>query len=228
MFELVFDYGEVSVAVADSIRELQQRVHRMEGATLTRVLPVLETLAPLVSLRTGSVVTVDALGLVLALLAGPSRAGEWSAVVGLPDLGWEAAEQYGVDLSRTIAVPDPGEHWLTVTAGLVDVASVVVVRPTGSVSEHQAARIASRLRQRDAALVCYGAWPRASQRLNLDAPRWHGLGLGHGYLSGREVTVTARSGSAPPRSLQLLLPHDRVGVAAAPVTPPVLTAVPAG
>ena len=50
-------------------------------------------------------------------------------MVGAPDLGYEAAAELGVDLERTIVVPHPGEHWLSVVAALVDVASVVLVRP---------------------------------------------------------------------------------------------------
>ena len=78
----------------------------------------------------------------MALLAGPSQAGEWSAVVGVPDLGLEAAAAYGLDLDRTVVVPRPGEHWLSVTAGLLEVGRWSLVRPYARVSEHQAERLA--------------------------------------------------------------------------------------
>jgi hypothetical protein len=224
----MFDYEQVSVATAESIRDLQQRVHRMQGSGVTRTLPVLDPLAPLITLRTGSAYAVDSLSLVLALLAGPSAAGEWSAVVGLPDLGWEAAQGFGVDLSRTVAVPDPGEHWLSVTAGLVDVTSVVVVRPPATVTEHQAARIGARLRQRDACLIACGPWPRAAQRLGVSAPSWEGLGSGHGHLRRRTVTVTATTGTAPPRRAELWLPTPGATVAPVAHPAPLLTDVQAG
>ena len=56
--------------------------------------------------------------LALALMAGPSRAGSWCAVVGVTDFGVEAASALGVDLARTVVVPEPGEQWLEVTAAL--------------------------------------------------------------------------------------------------------------
>jgi hypothetical protein len=221
----MFDYGGVSAATAESIRELQQRVHRMQGSGLARPLPVLDPLAPLVTLQTGSAYAVDSLSLVLALLAGPSAAGEWSAVVGLPDLGWEAAQGFGVDLTRTVAVPEPGEHWLSVTAGLLDVTTVVAVRPPAAVTEHQAARIVARLRQRDACLIVYGRWPRAASRLGMSAPSWEGLGSGHGHLRRRTVTVTATTGTAPPRRAELWLPTTDATVAAAVRPTPSLSSV---
>ena len=53
----------------------------------------------------------------MSLMAGPSQAGEWTAVVGVPEFGFDAALAFGVDLGRCIVVPEPGEHWLSVTAG---------------------------------------------------------------------------------------------------------------
>ena len=66
-------------------------------------------------------------------------------------VGFDAALAFGVDLGRCIVVPEPGEHWLSVTAGLVEVTSLVLVRPPVAVSEQQAARMLARLRQKDAA-----------------------------------------------------------------------------
>ena len=92
-------------------------------------------LAGVLQLKTGGAYAVDSPSLAMALMAGPSQAGEWSAVVGMPDFGLEAAAAYGLDLDRTVVVPDPGEHWLSVTAGLLEVATLVLVRPSaGSAS----------------------------------------------------------------------------------------------
>lgn len=194
-----------ALATPPRIVELQQRVHRMEGAALTRALPVVPALSGLLQLRTGTVCAVDSPALALAVLAGPSGAGEWVAMVGVPDLGLEAAAELGVDLTRTVLVPEPGEHWLSVTAGLVDVASVVLVRPPVGVSEAQAARLVARLRQKDAALVALGEWPRSAVRLVTAGSRWSGLGCGHGHLTSRQLTVTVHSNVAPPRHALLQL-----------------------
>ena len=225
----------MSAPAATSVHELQQRVRRMEGTSVSRDLDLLPGLAGSMSLRTGTVSTVDSLGLALALLAGPSQAGEWSAVVGIPDLGWHAAADFGVDLTRTVWVPDPGEHWLSVAAGLVDVTTVVVVRPPGLVSEHQASRLVARLRQRDAALlVCgspvtgQGAWPRAHQRLSVTDSCWQGVGRGYGLLTSRRVTVRVAVGAVPPRDLEVWLPDAQLAVTPARPLTPDLVAVKAG
>ena len=146
-------------------------------------------------LRTGAACAVDSTGLALALATGPSRAGRWVAVVAMPDVGWEAAAHLGLDLGRTVAVPEPGDHWLSVVAGLIDVVPVVLVRPPSRVSEAQASRIAARLRQRGSVLIVEGAWPRAAVSVTTVANRWAGLGWGFGHLQSRDLTVEIRTGS---------------------------------
>ena len=177
----------------------------MQGSAVTRTLESLPGLAGLLPLRTGGAYATDSLSLAMALLAGPSAAGEWSAVVGIPDFGLEAAATYGMDLDRTAVVPRPGEHWLSVTAGLLDVAGVVLVRPGAAVTEHQAERLRARLRQKDAVLVCLGAWPRAAATLRVTRSTWVGLGHGHGHLVARQVEVVVRAGASP-RTVSLWLP----------------------
>ncbi len=187
----------------------------MQGSAVTRTLESLPGLAGVLPLRTGGAYATDSLSLAMALLAGPSAAGEWSAVVGMPDFGLEAAAAYGLDLDRTVVVPRPGEHWLSVTAGLLDVAGVVLVRPSATVTEHQAERLRARLRQKDAALVCLGAWPRADATLRVTRSTWTGLGQGHGHLVARQVEVMVRTGASPRTvSLWLPAPDQRVLVTA--------------
>lgn len=187
------------------VHELRQRVQRMQGSAVTRTLESLPGLAGVLSLKTGGAYATDSLSLAMALLAGPSSAGEWAAVVGVPDFGLEAAAAYGLDLDRTVVVPRPGEHWLSVTAGLLDVAGVVLVHPYAAVTEHQAERLRARLRQKDAALVCLGAWPRADATLRVTRSAWVGLGQGHGHLVARQVEVLVGTGASP-HSVSLWLP----------------------
>ena len=94
-------------ALADNprVHELRQRVQRMQGSAVTRTLESLPGLEGVLPLRTGGAYATDSLSLAMALLAGPSSAGEWSAVVGMPDFGLEAAAAYGLDLDRTVVVP---------------------------------------------------------------------------------------------------------------------------
>ena len=188
---------------AGTLDELRQRVHRMQGGASGRRLP---GLVPELDLATGAAYATDSAGLALALLAGPSAAGEWVGVVGAPDLGYEAAAALGVDLERTIVVPHPGEHWLSVVAALVDVASVVLVRPSVAVGEHPAERLRARLRTKDAALVCWGEWPRCSARFRVRESVWSGLGRGHGHLSGRRLVVEVGRTGSPRQTFGLDLP----------------------
>jgi hypothetical protein len=206
------------VSATPTITDLRQRVNRMQGAAVSRRLPLLPGLTDVVSLHTGMVASLDSPGLAMSLMAGPSQAGEWTAVVGVPEFGFDAALAFGVDLGRCIVVPEPGEHWLSVTAGLVEVTTLVLVRPPIPVSEQQAGRMLARLRQKDAALLVDTgllgdrAWPRPQRRLAVTDNRWSGLGHGHGHLQSRRVTVRSRGGGVPDRTVDLWLPDERLDV----------------
>jgi hypothetical protein len=209
------------------VRELQSRIRGMQRTRLdSRALPTIPALSELLpggALTAGSAYAVDdSTTLALGLLLGPSRAGSWCAVVGMPDLGVEAAVGLGIDLERLVLVPHPGEHWLSVVSALVDVVSVVLVRPPAQskvrVGEAAAAKLASRLRQREAVLVSLGtgagggiensAWPRAEARLSVTESAWTGLGAGFGHLTARQVTVSSvsRSWAGRTKSRRLWLP----------------------
>jgi hypothetical protein len=225
------------------VRELQERIRGMQRRTLdTRELPTHPALGDLLpggALAAGSAYAVaGSTTLALALAQGPSAAGSWCAVVGVPDLGVRAAAGLGIDLDRLVLVPHPGEQWLSVVSALVDVVSVVLVRPparTGRsgaasagprpprVGDAAASRLASRLRQREAVLVSLGDWPGAAARLEVAATGWTGIGAGFGRLAGRQVTVSSssRAWEGRSRSRRLWMPGADGAVA------PVAQAVPA-
>jgi hypothetical protein len=190
----------------DTIAQLRSRMAGMQDGVPRLPLETHPALAGLVQLRAGGSYAVDSASLALALLAGPSGAGSWSAAVGVTDFGAEAAAALGVDLDRTVLVPDPGDQWLEVTAALVDVVTVVLVRPQGRVPERVAEKLGARLRKRSAALVVLGDWPRAEVRLTTREPAWSGVGEGHGHLRSRRILVEAQRGSAPPRRGALWFP----------------------
>jgi hypothetical protein len=188
------------------VQQLRDRIRGMQDGVPRVPIATHPALADLVQLRTGGSYEVDSASLAMALLAAPSQAGAWSAVVGADDFGVEAAAEMGVDLSRTVLVPDPGELWLEVTSALVDVVTLVVLRPPAGVSQRMASRISARLRKRSAALVSWGPWPDAEAVLSLRGSSWSGAGHGHGRLRSRRVMVDVRRGSAPPRRAELWLP----------------------
>ncbi|MGO4103158.1 hypothetical protein AB4Y63_04340 [Leifsonia sp. YAF41] len=207
------EHGADQQTAHSRVAQLQQRIQGMQATKLsTKALPTLPALADVLpggALREGAAYSVDgSTTLVMALLAGPSQSGAWCGVVGLPHFGAEAATRFGIDLERLVLVPSPGEQWLTVTAALVDVLTVVVTRPPQKASDADVARLGARLRQRGCALIVVGEWPQSEAQLRVTSSRWSGVGRGHGLLTGREVTVSSsgRTGFARANSTRLWLP----------------------
>ena len=203
-----------SGASAETVEQLQARIRRMQGTRLdTRSLPTHPAIASLLpggGLKQGAAYSVESSAtLLMALLAGPSAAGSWCGVVGVPEFGVEAASGYGIDLDRLVLVPHPGDQWLAVTAAIADVLTVVVTRPPRRASDGSVARLAARLRERGSTLVVLGTWPQTEAMLSISHSSWSGIGDGHGYLASHEVTVTVSSRtSSRPRSATLVLPDD--------------------
>ncbi|WP_345062671.1 hypothetical protein [Leifsonia kafniensis] len=221
-----------SSAAHSRVVALQERIQGMQATKLsTTALPTLPALADILpggALREGAAYSIDgSTTLVMALLAGPSQSGAWCGVVGLPNFGAEAATRFGIDLERLVLVPAPGEQWLTVTAALVDVLTVVVTRPPRKASDADVARLGARLRQRGCALIVVGEWPQSEAQLRVTSSRWSGVGRGHGLLTGREVTVSSsgRTGFARANSTRLWLPDGEQQFRSAK---PQLGAVPSG
>lgn len=203
------------------------------AAGADRRLPVAaELTAVLPGLRRGSTVAVraGASSLVLALLAGVSGGGGWSAVVGMPRLSGLAAAAAGVDLSRLALVPHPGPDWPVVVAALLDGVDLVVVAPPGPVAPRLAARLAARARLRGNVLMPYGQWEGADLTLSVEADVWHGLGVGRGRLRWRESTVRAwgRGAAHRPRQIRVQLPGPAGRLAALPPGATEPDAVPSG
>ncbi len=198
----------MTVAPAPTLDELRARVDQMQGRPAAQPVATHPAFAGLLQLQTGSSYGVDSASLAMALMAGPSADGAWCGVVGSAEFGLEAAAAAGVDLRRTILVPDPGEAWLEATAALIDVLGVVVVAAPSQVSGKDVSRISARLRQRGGVLIAYGDWPRCDARLSLRDAEWVGLGRGHGHLQARRVTIEVRRGTAPARTGQLWLPDQ--------------------
>ena len=213
-FEQVFDHGGVSarpsVTALDPARsvveQLRERVAAMERRPAGQPVPTLAGIADLVSLRAGASYSADSASLALALAAGASSAGEWVGFVGWRDFGAEAATEIGIELSRTVLVPDAGDHWLEVTAALVDVLRVVVLRPPASVDQRSAGVLDSRLRTRSAVLVVHGRWPGVEARLSEEESAWSGPATGDGSLRERRTRVAVHRGARPPRHVDLTWP----------------------
>ena len=106
-----------------------------------QTLPVLGPLVPLFpegALRRGSIVGIRGSGatsLAMAVAAGPSTSGAWTAVVGDPDLGLAAVGELGVALERLLIVrPEPG-NWSSALAALVGAVDVVIAADAASTAK---------------------------------------------------------------------------------------------
>jgi len=188
------------------VEQLRERIRTLEGAPARTPVQVHPLLQDVVAMRVGASYTVDSASLALAMAAGASAAGEWVGFAGWSDFGAEAATQWGIDLARTVLVPDPGEHWLEVVAALVDVLRVVVLCPPGRVDPKSMSVVEARLRARSAALVVWGEWSSPEARLTTEHTEWTGAGRGEGRLRERQVRVAVRRGARPPTRADLVFP----------------------
>src|SRR5437763_14118813 len=203
------------------LAELARRVRpvSLAGEQRLEVVPALSGLMPGGGIRRGSTITVasgppgGATSLALGLLARATVEGSWCAVVGLPDLGLVTAAELGVDVSHLALAPAPEDRWMTVVASLLDGVDAVVFRSPRRVRPPDIRRLASRARERGAALVVLAggvgarhqpeprrAWPGVTEvGLAVTPSRWTGLGGGHGWHEGRQAGRGAEGGRAAGR-----------------------------
>lgn len=192
-------------------REISRMQRRRSDLPLLPLDPALSAILPDEGLQAGTAYTVSSSpSLVLALLSAASQKGLWCAVIGMPTLGVEAAAAFGIDLSRLILVPDPGERWLAVTSALSEVVPLIAVHPGSRMRDADVSRLNARLRDRGCTLLVTAAWPQSEGTIRVHDPHWHGLGAGWGLLSDCTVTVTAQTRHTPvPSSVRVRLPGSR-------------------
>lgn len=194
-------------ALRERIRGMERRSLREESGLAARRIPTHPVIAPLLpggGMRAGAVYAVGpSAALTAALLAEPSRAGLWAAVVGIPEFGVEAAVEAGVRLDRLVLVPRPGEQWVAAVGVLAEVMGVIVVRVPRGVAAGAVDRLGARLRRHGCTLLATG--PSAAvlggeALVAVEASRWHGIGRGHGVLAERELEVRATSAGGASRT----------------------------
>ncbi len=115
-------------------------------------------------------------------------------------------------------VPDPGEHWLEVTAALVDVLRVVVLRAPAAVDARAAGVLDARLRTRSGVLVVWGEWPRVRGAGQPGGSRsWSGppTGPGPAHPAPRRRS-SYDAGRGPPQRADLVFGRPRCELVAEP------------
>ncbi|MGH9045998.1 MAG: hypothetical protein ACRDVW_01655 [Acidimicrobiales bacterium] len=201
--------------MAGALSTVQSQGQVLASERMLAVGAPLAHLLPGAGLRRGSLVGVSGPGgstLLFSLLAEPLGQGSWAGVVGLPDLGLEAAAQMGVDLARIALVPDPGPNWSAIAAVLLDAMDLVVLRPSGHCRPADAHRLAARARERGSVLLVVrggSPWPeRPDVELTAEATGWEGLGAGSGTLLRRpgRIVVSGRRAAGREGSLPCWLP----------------------
>lgn len=232
--------GSEAVALVGDVANLVTPLALAHEQTLP-VLPVFERLLPGGAIRRGTVVDVQGNGatsLALSLAAGPSSAGSWTAIVGMPSIGLMAACEAGVALNRLLVVAPPTPaSWSAAVAALIGSVDVIMVAAGKRSGSADLRRITARLRERGSVMIRVGGHgqPGSSARsagagadvaLRVVDCSWEGLGDGHGVLRRRRVGIEAggRGASARPRSIEMLLPGP--AGAAVPLDPAPVTRLP--
>ncbi|UNX56096.1 hypothetical protein MF406_07780 [Georgenia sp. TF02-10] len=175
-------------------------------------LPVPAALAPLFPggvLARGTVVQVaGSTSLLLTLAAGAAAVGAWSALTALPDVGWRAAAEAGLDLDRVLVVPRPGPDAPAVLGALADGVDLLVVGRCPALSDRDRRSLSARLRARQGVLLSAGPWPGANLALTVERTGWEGLGRGWGTLARQRMVITAvgrGAAAGPVRTVEVSL-----------------------
>lgn len=191
----IIDAGGQRTATIEALRARMRGLEAPDVATrglpvpaaLQRVLPVL---------RTGAVHSIESRSLALQCLAAAVPTGAWSAIVGMPDVGVEAAADLGIAVDRLVLVPTPGGAWNDAVASLAEVMPVVLAAGPARITSGEAARIEARLRAADACLIVHGAWPSPTTRIRSLGVDWRGTDAGLGRIArgSMELEVTGADG----------------------------------
>ena len=211
--------GEDRTATVEALRA---RLRGMQQAAPQQAAPRVDESMPegldevVRRLRSGAVHSIESRSLALACMGAAMPAGAWGAIVGMPDLGIEAARDLGVPIDRVALVPHPGRSWLDVVASLAEAMPVVLAASPGRVTPTDAARIAARLRQASSTLLIAGPWQGAATVVRSVRAEWQGLADGDGRIAAGGLVVEVATGGAPSRA--------RIPIAGAERTAPELSA----
>jgi hypothetical protein len=207
---------------------VEQLAEPLAAASLSRsrMLPVVDPLVSLLpdgGLVRGKAVAcggVAAMSLAVSLAVAATASGSWLAVVGVPTLGLEAAEEFGIPLERVVGVDLPGsgrcpeitadnERWAELVAATFDGFEVVITAVPRRLNAVLARRVQARMQSRQAVMITVGAAGpfSADVELHADEPCWEGVAAGWGHLRGRRVAVSSSGRRVPrPHRVSLWLP----------------------
>lgn len=157
-----------------------------------------------------------AMSLGLQVVARATQEGSWLAVIGLDDLGLQAAFEHGVALDRTVVVGPmrTPREWISAVGAAVEGFALVLLGVPRGVTAGDAQRLATRIQARRAVAVCVDC-SRTSKVASVFSPdvvvhtattEWHGIEHGAGHVRSRDLEVEV-SGRRVARSTRHTLRH---------------------
>jgi len=138
----------------------------------------------------GAVTVVTGSAGLLTWIVGETQHDEWVAVVGWPDLGAVWMQDAGIDLQRTLLVPEVQGRGAEIVAALLDGFEQVVVGPRVALNAAGRRQLLARARQRESALITPLAWEGASIRMTA-AATWSGPARGDYWLRRARYDVVS-------------------------------------
>jgi len=152
-----------------------------------------------------------AVAMALRVVSRATQAGSWLGIVGVHNIGVQAASEHGVALQRVVFVqPASGRtEWVNTVAAVADGFDVLMLEVPRGITEADARRVQTRIQARRNALVLIEVTQQSAVRsvfqpdviMNTATTQWHGIERGAGHVQGRDVQV-AVSGRRVPQARQ--------------------------
>lgn len=155
-----------------------------------------------------------AVALALRIVSQPTQAGSWLGVVGVHNIGVQAASEQGVALQRVVFVQPATSRaeWVSTVAAAADGFDVLMLEVPHGITVADARRVQTRIQSRRNALVLIGATQKLALQsvfqpdvvVDTTTTQWNGIERGAGHVQSREVCV-AVSGRRVPKAQQYSL-----------------------
>ena len=152
-----------------------------------------------------------AVAMALRVVSSATQAGSWLGIVGVHNVGVQAASEHGVALQRVVFVQPASSRteWVNTVAAVADGFDVLMLEVPHGITEADARRVQTRIQARRNALVLIGGTQQSAVQsvfqpdviINTATTKWYGIERGAGYVQGRDVQV-AVSGRRVPKARQ--------------------------
>ena len=152
-----------------------------------------------------------AITLALRTVSQATQAGSWLGVVGVRNIGVQAASEQGVALQRVVFVQPATTRaeWVSTVAAAADGFDVLMLEVPHGITVADARRVQTRVQSRRNALVLTSATQKLALQsvfqpdvvMDATTTQWNGIERGAGHVQSRDVCV-AVSGRRVPKAQQ--------------------------